>query len=504
MYRHRPQSPGQFENGLTRAARKRPGGAAGLGGVGSGLELAAGSEARRCGSPTLPSTRPLISRLVNALHVSATAAPFSPRPGVVDAVTDAAILDILRLVPPDLCASCVGRVFARTEPAPSNGDRGRALRPAAPDSSPACPLCEGIPTRVPRYADLCDEAVQDVEFRTFLVGSVFFIELRRREDALYERLADAHPAHRRERREGEAAAPPFALAEYLKAEVNREVGKLLERRWGKQVEFGRADVMLTVDTRLDHIRTQIASVLVRGRYRKLDRTLPQTHWPCRTCEGLGCRRCGMLGRVYASSVEELVAAPFVEAAKATGESFHGMGREDIDALMLGSGRPFVLELKSPRRRTLDLRTLAQQATADSTGRIEVLDAQPGAPDDPARYKAADPDKTYRARCVADAAVPDVSLINLIPSFRELQLDQRTPERVSHRRADLVRRRRVHEVRLLSHEGDRFELEIRAEAGTYIKEFVSGDQGRTRPSLSQALGIPVRVEELDVIHVDWTE
>ena len=30
--------------------------------------------------------------------------------------------------------------------------------------------------------------------------------------------------------------------------------------------------------------------------------------------------------------------------------FHGMGREDIDVLCSGSGRPFVMELKRPRKR----------------------------------------------------------------------------------------------------------------------------------------------------------
>ena len=34
--------------------------------------------------------------------------------------------------------------------------------------------------------------------------------------------------------------------------------------------------------------------------------------------------------------------------------FHGMGREDIDALCLGEGRPFVLELSEPRIRDIDL------------------------------------------------------------------------------------------------------------------------------------------------------
>src|SRR2546422_4343131 len=38
----------------------------------------------------------------------------------------------------------------------------------------------------------------------------------------------------------------------------------------------------------------------------------------------------------------------------SGHALHGMGREDVDARMLGRGRPFILEIKEPVRRTVDL------------------------------------------------------------------------------------------------------------------------------------------------------
>lgn len=46
------------------------------------------------------------------------------------------------------------------------------------------------------------------------------------------------------------------------------------------------------------------------------------------------------------------------------------------------------------------------------------------------------------------------------------------------------------------------IDLVAEAGTYIKEFVHGDVGRTMPSLASILGQPsADLLELDVIHVD---
>ena len=40
--------------------------------------------------------------------------------------------------------------------------------------------------------------------------------------------------------------------------------------------------------------------------------------------------------------------------------------------------------------------------------------------------------------------------------------------------------------------------MRTEAGTYIKELVHGDFGRTRPSLSSILGCNIDILALDVI------
>ena len=50
----------------------------------------------------------------------------------------------------------------------------------------------------------------------------------------------------------------------------------------------------------------------------------------------------------------------------------------------------------------------------------------------------------------------------------------------------------------------FLLELLCDAGTYVKELVHGDLGRTCPSLSSLLGCAVDLIALDVIAVeqDW--
>jgi tRNA pseudouridine synthase 10 len=45
------------------------------------------------------------------------------------------------------------------------------------------------------------------------------------------------------------------------------------------------------------------------------------------------------------------------------------------------------------------------------------------------------------------------------------------------------------------------MQVHCGGGLYVKELVSGDEGRTQPSLTGLLGIQAIVTELDVIKVD---
>ena len=50
------------------------------------------------------------------------------------------------------------------------------------------------------------------------------------------------------------------------------------------------------------------------------------------------------------------------------DSFHGMGREDIDVRCMGSGRPFVIEIKEPKSRTLDTEVAMAEINSRAEGK----------------------------------------------------------------------------------------------------------------------------------------
>jgi tRNA pseudouridine synthase 10 len=179
-----------------------------------------------------------------------------------------------------------------------------------------------------------------------------------------------------------------------------------------------------------------------------------------------------------------------------------MGREDIDARMLGGGRPFVLEIREPRRRTIDVAVVGADIAKEAAGRVEVDGLRSCEASEVIRVKEASPTKSYRVGVRGDVPLPKVNEALAMVAGRAIA--QRTPTRVAHRRADRVRTRRILSARLVEGAEGRFTLDLRAEAGTYIKEWVEGDGGRTEPNLSQILGVPLSVEFLDVLEIHDSE
>jgi tRNA pseudouridine synthase 10 len=390
--------------------------------------------------------------------------------------------------PLGLCPECLGRLFGRHGHGLSNPERAERIANAIGSPIPAtppegCALCRGAFDRWETWISRGQRATEGLEYRRFACGSRWDPEILAREETIWSEVGATH-------------------AEAARGAFNREWGKRIEAATG--IPGGPLDpeVVVLADLPAGRVEVTILPIYVRGRYRKLDRSIPQTRWPCRRCEGRGCEHCAGTGKTYPTSVEELVAAPFLATTHGEGTRFHGMGREDIDARMLGRGRPFVLEVLRPRVRTLDLIALSERAKVASEGRVEILEPVLAGPADVLRVKEATPEKSYRVGVRAD--VPVAKINEALSFVTGRAIAQRTPTRVAHRRSDLIRSRRIRQARVVEASEGRFTLDLRAEAGTYIKEWAEGDGGRTEPNLAGLIGAPVTVEFLDVLEIHDTE
>jgi tRNA pseudouridine synthase 10 len=389
----------------------------------------------------------------------------------------------------ECCDSCLGRFFGKLSFGLTNRERGHALRVShglalnTPFREPEaiCWICGGICDRFDVMAEKVAESLAGIEFSSFVIGSRIPPLVAENEEMCW---GDLH----------------LAGAEPLKTELNREVGKRVSERTGREADLRHPDLVALVDLRDDTITVQITPVFFSGSYRKLERGIPQTHWDCRSCHGAGCERCDFTGKQYQDSVEELIGRPAVAAFAAEWAVLHGCGREDIDARMLGGGRPFVMEMVGPRIRSLDLGSLEQEINRSASGRVEVTLTGWTGRDAVEIIKSERAHKKYRILVEIDGEVSPEKLEQALSSIRGATIRQRTPERVAHRRADRVRPRKVLEIGSAGKEGSAFVIEVTGESGLYIKELISGDHGRTEPSLSGLLGTEARVIALDVVQV----
>uniref|UniRef100_A0A671QAF5 tRNA pseudouridine(55) synthase n=1 Tax=Sinocyclocheilus anshuiensis TaxID=1608454 RepID=A0A671QAF5_9TELE len=227
------------------------------------------------------------------------------------------------------------------------------------------------------------------------------------------------------------------------------------------------------------------------RYNKFSRELPQTPW---VIDG---------ERRMDGSVEELIAAPLLSSFRADGFNFSSSGREDVDVRTLGNGRPFAVELLNPHRAKFNRTEIKQlqETINQSSDKIRVRDLQIVTREATSRMKEGEEEKTktYSALIWTQKAIDSTDL-----EFLDLKIAQKTPLRVLHRRPLAVRPRLIHSMSSIYLDRHHFTLKLCTQAGTYIKEFVHGDFGRTKPNLCDLMKTNADILELDVesVDIDW--
>ncbi|MFX1564680.1 MAG: tRNA pseudouridine(54/55) synthase Pus10 [Promethearchaeota archaeon] len=356
------------------------------------------------------------------------------------------------------------------------------LHPSQP-----CDICGGVMKQLPRAAQAIIRALKNWELSSILIGTRVSPSIIETEEQLRSEIE-------------------INMGEPIKAELNREIGKLVTTKLKLDVSFDDPDIVaLTCIPEFD-VELEVHSLFIYGRYQKLVRGIPQTRWPCRECKGKGCPRCNETGKMYAESVEELIAPGVLQFTEGTDVKFHGAGREDIDALMLGTGRPFVIEVLNPRIRSISLKQVGLQINKSVKGKVKVHKLRFANKEVVQRLKssATSSKKLYKALVHVEASISQDTLKALQELSLPLEVNQRTPQRVSHRRSDKVRKKRVDTIEVIPIDPKTFELTIRCQGGLYVKEFISGDEGRTVPSIAEILGTSAECTQLDVIAVEIEE
>ena len=92
----------------------------------------------------------------------------------------------------------------------------------------------------------------------------------------------------------------------------------------------------------------------------------------------------------------------------------------------------------------------------------------------------------------------------LSELKNIQIEQKTPIRVLHRRTLATRVRTICSLQAKFIDTHHFQLLLSTQAGTYVKEFVHGDFGRTQPNLCQLMKQDVDILLLDVeeVELEW--
>ncbi|DAZ99332.1 TPA: hypothetical protein N0F65_005183 [Lagenidium giganteum] len=230
-------------------------------------------------------------------------------------------------------------------------------------------------------------------------------------------------------------------------------------------------------------------VYVQGRYLKYKRGLSQTPW---VLEGT---------RMGSSSVEECIGDVALPFFKGRSYKFHTAGREDVDVRMLGNGRPFILEIIDATRANIaddEWQQIEDAVNKANEGVVAIRQVKMSTKEYFAGLQAGADSKKKTYCCVvwtAGELTPEA--VAKLDSIHDLTIQQQTPIRVLHRRTLMTRPKIIHAAKCEVLNKHYMLLRLTTSAGTYVKEFVHGDRGRTVPNVSSILGCGADILQLDV-------
>jgi len=344
-----------------------------------------------------------------------------------------------------------------------------------------CYLCEGHFDSF-GLVNKAAEMLKEYDYQTFLVGVRLPPEIEEREDEFKSEFQ-------------------VEFGESIRNEFSRVFGKSIHKIAGKPVDYAKPEVVVLVNPFSEEIELNANPLFIMGRYRKLKRGIPQSVLFCPKCRGKGCSTCSWTGKMYAESVEELIQSPALREALGEGASFHAAGREDIDARMLGRGRPFILEVKRPKKRSLNLPELKEKINREAQGKIRVSNLRFVDKDALRKLKLIEgSEKLYKVIVLFDRAILDEELQALERTFTNVAIHQQTPSRVLPRRKDTTREKHIYKTEVRRLAENTVEMRIICQGGLYIKELVTGDEGRTKPNVADTIKAGARPLELDVLSV----
>ncbi len=319
---------------------------------------------------------------------------------------------------------------------------------------------------LPRAAKTAIQKAKRYDFRTFAVGISLPEGVQEREDELRSDL----------RLKGNETIKAQAAA-IVSAEVAAALRKRIDRL--------APELTLLVSPGTGEVAASSRSVFLSARYTK-PRGVLQKRKLCPECRGKGCPRCRGVGFERGPSVEELVRRRLLRYSGSDKTIFTWLGSEDKESRVFSPGRPFVVEVKNPVKRTFPRRFVINGARGQvSVSGLRILPAKP------TRL----PPFRFRAEIEATAAsrVPAETLPRLRSAFREREVRFERPR-------GKPTFKKVYRASATAR-GRKLTIMAELDGGLPVKRFVNGEL--VSPSVSEVLKTEVRCRRFDIRRVTKT-
>lgn len=421
-----------------------------------------------------------------------------------------------------LCDRCLGRQFALLVSGSDNSDRGRALKlvltakahkmileeeeggtrlleklatngffePAFQTlekqgvtlEEPAleCHLCKG---KLDEIEPLTNEIIHELaklRFKTFLVGIKMTSTILDEEDEIRSKLG-------------------IIWGEEIRNEFSREIGKTISRKSEKAVDHRNPEVSIFVDPFKNRFQVRVNPVYLIGRYIKRKKGIRQMIWTCKTCNGVGCPDCEGLGGTLGNSIEEMLSEPVQDMMSCNEIIFRPVGREDTDTIVLGGGRPFIMEVRGAREIPSDLDLLRQLINKHSSGKVEVTELARTTREKAQKLTIRNQTTVlYRVTTKLKDEITTEKLEQLEREFSRVIISQCVHSERSRRRRR--RQKYIYETSTRRLAPDQIEFMIKCQGGIRVRDLISGVEFKTEPAMTDILGTDVSEIQIEVMNV----
>jgi tRNA pseudouridine synthase 10 len=342
-----------------------------------------------------------------------------------------------------------------------------------------CHICSGLMHKTDSVVQQIRNSLSDdYHFNTFLIGVTLPSSLYEKEDQIRARFK-------------------IRGRENIKSQLVRDLRKKFRKYTNKQIDFSYPDVTVNIQFTKESevgIDIQKRSLIILGRYIKKNRGIPQRaggiYKPHTQSESsLSVYPSSPYGSTVCSiedtSIQSLISKEILGITKGQALKFSWIGSEDKNSLVLGSGRPFFIQVRNPKTLHLNENKLDFPRYGLSVN-LESLSKK--LPEQPVQFIAKTRVIIQAPRQLVKEEVLRIrSLTNSVISFR------------NQKKLHKMSRKKIYSLDVVKQDNRICELYLVADGGLNIKQFVEGHEC-INPNVSAVVNLRCECLMFDVLDI----